>query len=171
LKKITETNPRTLIWACGGLYSGFAAFALLIVSVQKLIMKNMPAVNSIQMKNFQNTQLDVQHLFSHYMPLLFGIGLCMLVFGLLFNKLNKGKVSIQLGILSASVVWAILYTISCSSVADGMFGQVPGTMQSFRSIYTGIAIVSAVISSLIGLSPQVLIVILLKKSQKEKVSG
>jgi vacuolar-type H+-ATPase subunit I/STV1 len=130
IMKLFKKESKKIIRTFGGFYAGIGAwcsFGLFLLTP----FKNLPEDD--ELIGFNKTLEILQSNWSTYMPLLIIIGLGMIVFSYLFDRLNKYKVAIQTGILIVSIIWITTYLYSAIPFLES-FKSISPEQESFTSV-------------------------------------
>ena len=109
-KKLFQKEPKKIIRTVGAFYAGIGAWCFFGLTLMNSTMSNFP--EDEEFEGFNRTFEILQNIWTTYMPLLIIIGLCMVAFSYFFERLNELRIAIQTGILIASTIWVIAYSIA-----------------------------------------------------------
>jgi hypothetical protein len=128
----TDRNSGILTCICGVLMSVFAAVALLMVALQRLMLTTMPPIptSDARGKLFLQTMHRMHDIWLLYMPLMLAGGVVFAIAG--FRLLYGSQLARRVAQINASVgyLWLIAYALSCYQFAPTMldlFASFPGS--------------------------------------------
>lgn len=136
IKNIFKKDIKTICLSIGGFYAVFGAFALLMIKIQTIMISNFDQQPD---KSFSNTLNVLHKIWIVYMPFMILIGICYLIFGLLFQKIKTNKYQINLVLSLASLIWVIAYALSCIKYFDSFFVGFENDFAFFKYIAYGFA--------------------------------
>jgi hypothetical protein len=136
IKTLFNKDIKIICLSIGGFYTVFGAFALLMVKIQKIMISNFDQQAD---KRFSNTLNVLHEIWIVYMPLMILIGVCYLIFGLLFKKIKTNKYQINLVLSIFSMTWVITYAISCIKYFYTFFAGFGNDFAVFKYIGYGFA--------------------------------
>ncbi len=154
LKQLFKKDINTICLSIGVLYALFGVFAILMVKLQTLMLSKFDSPPNEQ---FTNTLKELHEIWLVYMPLLAILGFGYLAFGLLFNKIKKGKYQINLLLSILCLIWIIAYAVSCIRYVDGFFAVGANDFEAFKYIGYGFAGFGFVVAFALMTVPQYII--------------
>jgi surface polysaccharide O-acyltransferase-like enzyme len=130
-RDLFKKDVKTICLYIGGLYAAFGALALLMVKMQNMMFSDFVTNTD---DSFQNAINILHNIWTVYMPFLILIGICYLVFGLLYHKIQADKYQINLVLSIISLIWVIAYSISCLKYVDEFFKSVITEFEAFKYV-------------------------------------
>ena len=107
---IFKKDVRIICLTIGGFYTLFGTLALIMIKIQSIMISNFDQHPD---RSFLNLINILHNIFIVYMPFMILIGVCYLVFGLLFKKIKTYKYEINLVLSLISLIWVIAYALGC----------------------------------------------------------
>ncbi|MEQ9466387.1 MAG: hypothetical protein RLN88_03195 [Ekhidna sp.] len=109
-KELFKKEPKKIIRTVGLFYAGIGAWCFFGLTLMNSTMSNFP--KDEEFEGFNRTFEILQNIWTTYMPLLIIIGLGMVAFSYAYERLHEQRIAIQTGILIASTIWVIAYSIA-----------------------------------------------------------
>ena len=109
-KDLFKKEPKKIIRRVGLFYAGIGAWCYFGLTLMESTFDNFP--KDEEFDNFNKTGEILQNIWSIYMPLLMIIGVVMVAFSYVFERVKEQQIVIQTGIFVASAIWVIAYSIA-----------------------------------------------------------
>lgn len=116
-KELFKKEPKIIIRTIGATYAGIGAWCFVGLTLMSSTINSFP--NDAQFSAFNRTAQILHNIWSTYMPMLIVIGISMVGFSYLFERLKEQRIAIQTGIVIVCSIWSITYSIAHIPYIEG----------------------------------------------------
>ena len=164
-KKQLNKDARIISLSIGGFYLFFGGCALLMIMFQRSMFINMSATDD-ELVNYFIVLYDIWNV---YMPLMMGVGVLYLLFGLVYNKLPGFHFQINLILGIISLLYFIAYAITSFENIDPLIFEIPDGPEIFENIEEVFMVFGFIGSLALFTVPQFIIGYKIRKQNKANV--
>ncbi|MBI9056097.1 MAG: hypothetical protein JEY96_19910 [Bacteroidales bacterium] len=153
LRDLLKKQAKTICLNIGVFYTIIGVFSFVMLKMQKTMITSFdtPDDNFLQLMNV------LHEIWSIYMPIMVFLGICYILFGLFFTKIEANKYKISLILRVLSIVWVIAYSISSIEFIKVFFESFGNGLEMFKYVAIPFAIFGFVAVAAIFTVPQYVI--------------